>query len=554
MHPSLRYSQFEIPKRSGGKRTISAPNKRLKLLQKRLAKHLHLCDLEIEKLRGVKYRLAHGFKHGQSILSNADIHRNRRHVLNVDLKDFFGTINFGRVRGFLIKNKDFALKPDVATIIAQIACHENALPQGSPCSPILSNLITNILDVRLAKLSKAFHCSYSRYADDLTFSTSTVDFPAALATPIAANSHLWNAGVDLEKVILHSGFTINPRKTRLQYKRSRQDVTGIVVNKQLNTRIEYRRTMRAMVHRLRATGSYELKSFHLDAKGEKVVQIKPGTFAQLEGMLNFARHVELWRQRDDIPPSAELLPSEKLMRQFLFYKEFAGAGQPAILFEGKTDSIYLREALRRLSMDFPSLVTSAASPLKLKIKLHRYTNTIGRLFGLRGGTGHLKDFIFEYPENFRQIKAPKGQHPVIILIDNDSGASKILNSIKSHFKVTLTPGQYYFHVVENLYVMLTSPLGSTPHYIEECFDSKTLAIKLGQKTFNASNDFDSSTEYGKAWFAERVIKLRSSAINFSGFKPLLTALVDLIGAHAAKFSTAPLMHILPASVPITVLP
>ena len=103
MHPAIRYSQFEIPKRSGGKRTISAPNEKLKLLQKRLAKHLHLCELEIEELHGVKHRLAHGFKQGQSILTNADVHRTRRYVLNIDLSDFFGTINFGRVRGFLIK-------------------------------------------------------------------------------------------------------------------------------------------------------------------------------------------------------------------------------------------------------------------------------------------------------------------------------------------------------------------------------------------------------------------------------------------------------------------
>lgn len=151
MKPEVRYSQFEIPKKSGGTRTISAPNSKLKLLQTRLAKLLQLCEEEIEISRGAKRRLAHGFKRGQSILTNAEVHRRRRYVLNIDLEDFFGTINFGRVRGFLIRNADFALNPDVATIIAQIACHNNALPQGSPCSPVISNLVANILDIRLAQ-------------------------------------------------------------------------------------------------------------------------------------------------------------------------------------------------------------------------------------------------------------------------------------------------------------------------------------------------------------------------------------------------------------------
>ena len=270
-------------------------------------------------------------------------------------------------------------------------------------------------------------------------------------------------------------------------------------------------------------------------------------------MLNFARHVEVWRHPGDIPPPVKLTASEALLRQLLFYREFAGAKQPAILFEGKTDSIYVREALRRLAADFPSLVESAVSPLKLNIKLHRYSSTIGKLFGLRGGTGHLKEFILSYPENFKRITAAKGQQPVVVLIDNDSGATEILSTVKSKFKVTLTPGLSYFHVVDNLYVMLSSPMGSTAHYIEECFDTATLASKLGNKSFNVSNNFDSSTEYGKAWFAERVVKFKSATINFSGFKPLLAELVDLIDAHASKVSTSTLVPALSTGAPV-VLP
>ena len=109
------------------------------------------------------------------------MHKNKRHVFNVDLKDFFPSLNFGRVRGFFIKNAHFQLEPKVATVIAQIACHDNELPQGSPCSPIISNFIGHLLDVRMANLAKKTKCNYSRYADDLTFSTNWKEFPEKLA-------------------------------------------------------------------------------------------------------------------------------------------------------------------------------------------------------------------------------------------------------------------------------------------------------------------------------------------------------------------------------------
>ena len=83
--------------------------------------------------------------------------------MNIDLQDFFPTFNFGRVRGFFIKDQDFAVPEKVATVIAQIACHEGSLPQGSPCSPLITDMIAHILDVRLVQLAKANRLTYSRY-------------------------------------------------------------------------------------------------------------------------------------------------------------------------------------------------------------------------------------------------------------------------------------------------------------------------------------------------------------------------------------------------------
>lgn len=159
-----KYTTFDRPKRTGGKRTIKAPIDALKLVQRRLSDLLQDCCDEINENKGRQDRIAHGFKRNRSIITNARQHRRRRHVFNIDLEDFFPSINFGRVRGFFIKDKDFELHKNVATVIAQIACHANSLPQGSPCSPVISNLVSHPLDVHLVRLASTEGCTYSRYA------------------------------------------------------------------------------------------------------------------------------------------------------------------------------------------------------------------------------------------------------------------------------------------------------------------------------------------------------------------------------------------------------
>ena len=148
-------------------RDTLSPADDLKLLQRRLSKLLQDCISDANKEKGWNDSYVHGFMRKRSIVSNAELHRNRRFVFNLDLEDFFGTINFGRVRGFFLKNRTFQLHPKVATILV-IACHNNSLPQGSPCSPVISNLVGHILDVRLCNLASATGCTYTRYADDIT--------------------------------------------------------------------------------------------------------------------------------------------------------------------------------------------------------------------------------------------------------------------------------------------------------------------------------------------------------------------------------------------------
>src|SRR5699024_11048935 len=140
--------------------------------------------------------------------------------------------------------------------IAQIACHNNALPQGSPCSPVISNLIGHILDIHLVLLAERNGCIYSRYADDLTFSTNDREIPKSIESCIDTERHDWHACMELLHILKKSIFYINTKKSRMQYCQCRQVVTGLVNNKIVNVRSEYRRTARAMVHTLINTGEF----------------------------------------------------------------------------------------------------------------------------------------------------------------------------------------------------------------------------------------------------------------------------------------------------------
>ncbi|MEZ5781173.1 MAG: reverse transcriptase domain-containing protein [Rhizobiaceae bacterium] len=216
-----KYRAFTIPKRGGGTRDILAPDPRLKLVQSRLSMLLLEIEEILERDRTRHHCiLAHGFKRNLSIITNAENHRNQRYVFNADLKDFFPSINFGRVRGFFLKNDDFALKPAVATLIAQIACHNNQLPQGSPCSPPISNFIAHIMDIHLNKLARKNRCTYTRYADDLTFSTNEKEFPSKIASLVNGTTDRWAAGDGLVSRVHRAGFQLNVAKTRMQYKDS----------------------------------------------------------------------------------------------------------------------------------------------------------------------------------------------------------------------------------------------------------------------------------------------------------------------------------------------
>jgi RNA-directed DNA polymerase len=491
--PAEKYTSFEILKRGGGSRHIDAPSPQLKLLQQNLSVLLLDCIDEINKLKNRKDQLAHGFKRRRSIITNAAKHRKRRYVFNVDLQDFFGTINFGRVRGFFIKDKNFALQPAVATILAQIACHKNALPQGSPCSPVISNLVAHLLDIRLAALASQAGCTYSRYADDLTFSTNKKDFPSIIAKQLAGAQHGWGPGDGLTKVITKTGFTINPQKTRMQYRTSRQDVTGLVVNQKVNIRSEYRRRVRAMADRLFATGRFELiRTTPGAAVGTLAPTTREGTLAELHGMFGHIDRVD--RHNASLVKkgkAAGLGSKENLYRRFLLFKEFYAAEKPVLICEGKTDNVYLKQAIRALAAGYPLLaIVSANNTVTRNIRVFRYPSTsTGRILRLGGGTGDLKNLISEYHKEVKRFKAPGKQQPVILLLDNDDGAKDILSLVQSVTKIKLTRMEQFIHVFENLYVVLTPLVAANQQSnIEDCFNQQTKNLVINNKSFSPANE------------------------------------------------------------------
>lgn len=247
-HP--HYIPFEIKKRNGGTRQLAAPHAKLKTAQKAVLTKI-LEKLSVDPA-------SHGFVKGRSTVTNADQHIGKSVVVCLDLKGFFPTITFHRVRGLF---EHFGYSPAAATVLAclcteaprievgyegttyQVAVSDPALPQGAPTSPAISNFICHRLDRRLRGYCKKHGWTYTRYADDLTFSGGPVQ---AQHTPALIRM--------AQQVARDEGFAAHPAKTRVMRKGGRQLVTGIVVNQRRAVPKKDVRQLRAVLHNAKSTG------------------------------------------------------------------------------------------------------------------------------------------------------------------------------------------------------------------------------------------------------------------------------------------------------------
>lgn len=503
---------------------------------------------ELGKATPARRSLAHGFERSRSIMTNASLHKRRRYVLNLDLEDFFPTINFGRVRGFFIKDRNFALREKVATVIAQIACHDNELPQGSPCSPVISNLVGHLLDTRLARFAKIHKCTFSRYADDITFSTNRKDFPAEIAFPVPGAKAEWQLGTELIQKIEHSGFKINNKKTRMQLRGSRQVTTGLLVNDKVNIRPEYYRMARSMCCQLFSTGSYfRLMPATLSGGtlGTSPIKDEIKNLGPLEGMLN---HIHLVKdfsdRREPLDKKKHPTAIRTLYSRFLFYKHFVWLGAPLVLPEGKTDIIYLQAAIQMLSTYHPLLGAFKGSRFENAIRFMRYTRTVHNIMQIGGGTGDMKHLILQYTSTVKIFKHAPLNYPVILLIDNDDGAKEIFSVVRSIGgpTITLASADLFYPLGYNLYLVKTPETGTAHEScIEDLFSPALLKTIIDGKTFDRSNKPRIAPgKYGKVVFAEKVVKPNIGTIDFTNFASLLDRIAAVVVHYAATKAASPI--------------
>jgi retron-type reverse transcriptase len=244
------YVRFALPKKTGGVRVISAPMPRLKAAQHWVLKNV------LEKVP--VHDAAHGFRAGRSIVSNARPHVGAAIVVNLDLKDFFPTVVYPRVKGFFVK---LGYSEATATALA-LLCTEpdleeveldgqryfvaqggRRLPQGAPTSPALTNLLCRRLDRRLRGAARKLGFTYTRYADDLTFS-----LPQGGPGDVGKLLRL------VRFVVRKEGFVPHPEKTRVLRRGGQQEVTGVVVNDKPGVDRETLRRFRALLHQLEKSG------------------------------------------------------------------------------------------------------------------------------------------------------------------------------------------------------------------------------------------------------------------------------------------------------------
>lgn len=242
IYPSPRYKSFIINKRNGSPRVIHEPRAKLKALQDKVL-------LFLEENAAPAKPCVHGFTVGKSIVTNAKKHCSpqTKFVLNVDLKDYFPSINFYRVRGIFMK-KPFSCSHAVATVLAQICTHNNELPQGAPTSPFLANLASRRLDTELMDLAKRHRATYTRYADDLTFSFSVRKASSLPENICSYDSGVLTLGKELISTIEHNSFDINPSKSRISTPLHRMEVTGITINEFPNVKRNFVDRVRGTLH------------------------------------------------------------------------------------------------------------------------------------------------------------------------------------------------------------------------------------------------------------------------------------------------------------------
>lgn len=355
--PDEKYNIFDIKKRNGKKRTITAPVSGIKYIQENLSQIL--LEIHDDKF------CVHGFLKEKGIKTNAAPHVKKSIIVNIDLENFFPSINFGRVRGIFLSHP-FNFSEIIATMLAQISCYDNYLPQGAPSSPIISNFICRRLDNQILSFSKINKVTYTRYADDITFSTNLKELPPQIG--LIQDSKLIISD-ELNTIIKSNGFSVNIDKVRYAFKKNRQEVTGLIVNSFINVNRKYVRHVRAMLHAWEKFGIEAAAQEHFEKynyTNKKINHSELSFQAELVGKIGFIGQI---RGKDDNIYKSLYTRIKKLDPEVnLSIVKKAGelSDVPIIYGEGKTDWKHLTSALEYFQ--------KKGEFLNLDVKFENYKN------------------------------------------------------------------------------------------------------------------------------------------------------------------------------------
>lgn len=251
--PQKFYRHFEIPKKNGGSRSISEPLPSLKEIQ-----HWILTEI-LNKCPVSGY--AKAYIRNRSIRKNAEFHVKRKIVLTIDIQNFFPSLQYTFVHKFFA-NLGYSLP--VTTLLSNICCLNDGLPQGAPTSPALSNLLMVTTDKRIGGFIKKNDIYYTRYADDMAFSG---DFEPGTIIKF------------VNMVLQDMGLNIHDGKVRVRKPSQRQQVTGVVVNEKIQAPKALRKRLRQAI--------YYIEKFGLVSHLEKTKNTRANHIYHLLGIANF---------------------------------------------------------------------------------------------------------------------------------------------------------------------------------------------------------------------------------------------------------------------------
>ena len=521
------YTSFEIPKKNGDNREINAPRDDLKQIQKQLSIKLNEIHKRYLEKNGIKQIISYGFEKEKGIIKNALVHKHKKYVLNMDISNFFPSFHFGRVQGYFYKSKEFNFSKEMSVVIAQLACYQGRLPQGAPSSPVISNLIFNIVDLRILELAKKYKLNYTRYVDDLSFSTNDKNFGVNYEEFIC----------ELTELLEKNKFYINKKKTRLVYQNSRQEVTGLTVNDRINANNKFIKDTRAMLNLL-----YKKNQFFINNK--------IGDINQLEGRLSLINQLDRSNNISDYKIRKRKLNKnyisglnarEKQYQYFLFYKYFFYPSKPTIVTEGKTDILHVKASLMKYYNKYPNLITKHNSgKFEFKVNFLHKTKRLSYLLGISvDGADTMKNIwnfytgnhgyynIYEYLNKKNPQELSDRINPVILLFDNEQKTKRPLKEFLNHTDTVLEQGMISKKLLANLYLQTIPIIGKSEECeIEDLYLKELLDTPIDGKKF-CKNAKDNSKDYvGKHIFSLYVIK-HYKEIEFNNFISLLDSINDI---------------------------